>query len=149
MRRLMGAMMQALLITAITVGALWLYVRATRPAPGECRVTYVYDGDTVALDCGTGDMTARLIGLNAPETRDAACPAEAEAGHLATKRLRALVSGADQMAVSRQGHDRYGRDLVRLWIDGRDVAATLVSEGLAEAYLGGQRRNWCAAGVRP
>ena len=34
MRGLTGMLVQALLITAITVGALWLYVRATRPAPG-------------------------------------------------------------------------------------------------------------------
>lgn len=148
MRGLMGMLVQALLITAITVGALWLYVRATRPAPGVCRITYVYDGDTVALDCGTGERTARIEGLNAPETRDAACPAEAEAGRRATDRLRALVRGSGEIAVSRQGHDRYGRDLVRLWIDGRDVAATLVAEGLAEPYLGGRRRDWCAGAAR-
>ena len=148
MRGLMGMLMQALLITAITVGALWLYVRATRPAPGVCRITFVYDGDTVALDCGAGDRTARIEGLNAPETRDAACADEAEAGRRATDRMRALVREAAQMTVSRQGHDRYGRELVRLWIDGRDVAATLVSEGLAEAYLGGRRRDWCAGAAR-
>lgn len=136
--------MQAVLITGITVGALWLYVRATAPVPGACRITYVYDGDTVALDCGAGERTARIQGLNAPETRDAACATEAALGKRATARLRALVKGAGEMSVTRDGHDRYGRDLVRLWIDGRDVAATLVAEGLAEPYLGGARRDWCA-----
>lgn len=143
MRWLIGNLAQAVLVSAVTVGALWLYVRATRPDSETCRVTYVYDGDTVALDCGAGARKSRIEGLNAPETRDAQCEAERALGKRATARLRALVKGAEEMAVSRDGHDRYGRDLVRLWIDGRDVAATLVGEGLAEPYLGGRRRDWC------
>ena len=40
--------------------------------------------------------------------------------------------------------DRYGRRLVRLSLDGRDVGAVLISEGLAVPYRGGRRIDWCA-----
>ena len=139
---------QALLVLAVTFAALWFYVRATAPEPGTCRVLHVYDGDTVALDCGAGEMTARIEGLDAPETRDARCPAERALGDRATARLRALIGSARAVAVRQDGTDRYGRALVRLWLDGRDPAQVLVAEGLADAYLGGPRRNWCALGAR-
>lgn len=141
--RMIWLILQALIITALTVGALWVYTRATAPVPGDCRVRYVYDGDTIAMDCGAGEVTARLQGLNAPETRDAACDAERQAGKRATDRLRALVkTGRNRIAL--MGQDKYGRTLIRLWINDEDAAAILVREGLAEPYLGGQRRNWCA-----
>ncbi len=141
--RMIWLILQALIITALTAGALWLYARATAPVPGDCRVRYVYDGDTIAMDCGNGEVTARLQGLNAPETRDAACDAERLAGKRATGRLRALVkTGRNRIAL--MGQDKYGRTLIRLWINDEDAAAILVREGLAEPYLGGQRRNWCA-----
>lgn len=139
---MIGLVLQSLVIAVLTIGALWLYVRGSAPVPGDCRLSYVYDGDTIAMDCGQGDVTARLQGLNAPETRDARCDAERAAGQRATDRLRALVKGAD-LRITRMGTEKYGRDLIRLWIDGQDAAAILIREGLAEAYLGGHRRDWC------
>ena len=41
------------------------------------------------------------------------------------------------------GEDRYGRRLVRLGIDGRDVGDGLIAEGLAVPYTGGRRIDWC------
>lgn len=134
-------------IAALSVAALWVFVEvADRPTPEkkECRVTYVYDGDTVAMECGAGEMTARVQGLNAPETRDAQCEAERALGKAATLRLRALVKAAGEVTIERHGHDKYGRDLIRLELDGVDVADQLVKEGLAETYRGGKRRDWCA-----
>lgn len=141
--RMISLILQALVISAVTVAVLWFYVRATAPAPGACRLTYVYDGDTIAIDCGAGEVTARLQGLNAPETRDAQCDAERAAGRRATDRLRALVKGAE-LRIARMGTEKYGRDLIRLWIDGQDAAAILIREGLAEPYFGGHRRDWCS-----
>ncbi|MFB2593538.1 thermonuclease family protein [Paracoccus sp. p4-l81] len=139
--RMTWLILQALAITALTVAALWLYVHA--PVVGDdCRLTHVHDGDTIAMDCGQGQLTARIDGLNAPETRDAQCEAERAAGQRATARLRALVNGAD-LKIVRQGTEKYGRDLIRLWIDGQDAAAILIREGLAEPYFGGRRRDWC------
>jgi endonuclease YncB( thermonuclease family) len=43
-----------------------------------------------------------------------------------------------------EGADRYGRYLVRLDVDGVDIAETLLAEGFARRYAGGRRANWCA-----
>ncbi|PIE18387.1 MAG: transposase [Proteobacteria bacterium] len=94
------------------------------------------------MDCGGGEVTARVIGLDTPETVKARCDAELAAGKRATERLRALVARGE-VVIRRRGYDKYGRDLIRLTVDGRDVADTLVSEQLAVRYRGGARPNWC------
>ncbi|MGV6812587.1 MAG: thermonuclease family protein [Brevirhabdus sp.] len=108
-----------------------------------CRLGRVYDGDTVALVCSDETRTARLRGFDTPETRDPGCAAEAALGKAATERLRALVGGGP-ITLESHGRDKYGRVLTTLRIAGRDVGDTLVTEGLAVAYRGGKRINWCA-----
>ena len=43
-----------------------------------CALNYVYDGDTVALDCPLGRKTTRLVGFDTPETYRAQCNGELE-----------------------------------------------------------------------
>lgn len=111
-------------------------------ASAGCRIGFVYDGDTLELLCDGQSLTARLQGFDAPETRSPKCAAEAAWGHRATQRLRALVKRPG-VQVFRDGYDKYRRALVVLTIDGRDVASIMVAEGLAVAYHGEARRNWC------
>lgn len=114
-----------------------------RPPRQGCHIAFVYDGDTVDLVCGATHQTVRLTGLDAPETRDAACPEEKALGDRATLRLRELVKTGRDFRYWDEGQDRYGRDLVHLWIDGQAVADILIGEGLATEYDGGARINWC------
>ena len=107
-----------------------------------CRVGYVYDGDTFEMICDGQGRTARIIGLDTPETKEPGCDAERALGKRATERMRALLaSGAVELVVD--GFDRYGRDLVRVTVDGRDVAGVMIGEDLAVAYRGGHRIDWC------
>lgn len=110
-------------------------------APG-CRIGYVYDGDTFEMICDGQSLTARVQGFDAPETKSPQCAAELAWGQRATQRLRALVRHPG-IALFRHGHDKYGRDLVVMTVQGRDVAQIMIAEGLAVAYSGGTRRNWC------
>lgn len=137
------------LVIYCAVTLLILYTLAERIAPvprvsdiDGCRLGYVYDGDTVELKCPDGKRTARLVGFDTPETKDPGCPAEKALGDKATARLRQIVKGAD-ITMRHDGHDKYGRELVRLSADRRDVGDTLIREGLALAYRGGTRVNWC------
>ncbi len=141
----MSVVTKALILTALTLlGWLSVVRYQERSAEGPCRVTYVYDGDTVALTCGADmEMTARIVGLDAPETKEPRCPEELAHGTLATERLRALVAGGE-VAYYPRGEDRYDRLLIRLYVDGQDVAKRLVREGLAVTYRGGARPDWCA-----
>lgn len=136
---------RALVLTALTIGLWMMAVRAKERArtADRCRVSYVYDGDTVAIECGAEEVTARVMGLDTPETKGPRCAEEAALGQRATKRLRALVQLGD-VRLSEHGNDKYGRRLVRLLVDGRDVAETMVAEGLAVRYRGGTRPDWCA-----
>lgn len=144
----MALLMDRRFILYATATLLVLASIALKVAPPErdaiegCRVSYVYDGDTVALTCGAQEQTARLQGIDTPETRDARCAAEKAHGDLATLRLRGLVE-AGKIDLDAFGHDKYGRTLVHVLVDGKNVNDTLVGEGLAVTYTGGKRINWC------
>lgn len=111
-------------------------------AKAACRVGYVYDGDTIEMICGAEKRTARLVGFDAPETKMPKCAAELAWGQRGTERLRALLRGPE-VVIYRQGFEKYGRDLVVVTVAGRDVAGVMIGEGLAVAYHGEARRNWC------
>jgi micrococcal nuclease len=129
----------------LTLLLMWSVADRFAPHYGtaaDCRLGYVYDGDTVEIICGAEKRTARLVGFDTPETKEPDCAAERALGEKATLRLRALVKSG-QVRLYLQGHDKYGRDLARLTVAGRDVGDILVGEGLAHAYHGGQRGGWC------
>jgi endonuclease YncB( thermonuclease family) len=118
----------------------------------------VIDGDTVSL--GDGQPNVRLVGFNAPETGDRArCAAERDKGDAAKRRLRELVSSGrpafQQIACScapgMEGTSacNFGRRCGTLQVNGVDVGATLISEGLAVRFGCGATscpklpRPWC------
>lgn len=122
----------ALLCGAALTAAVVLWIPGVR----------VVDGDTV----DHGWWRWRLAGLDAPEISKAKCPAERALGHRAAERLRGLVAGAGSgwsLTPSPGPRDPWGRRIGRLTVDGRDVAALLVTEGLARSYDGGKREGWC------
>ncbi len=129
----------------LTLLVLWAVADRFAPYRGQvadCRLGYVYDGDTVEMLCGAEKLTARLVGFDTPETKDPQCPEELALGKRATDRLRVLVRSGP-VELYRLGHDKYGRDLVTLTVAGQDVGNVLVAEGLAHAYHGGARGGWC------
>lgn len=137
------------LLLYVTATLLALYSLADRFAPYEglsengCRISRVYDGDTIELLCGTQAEIARLSGFDTPETRDARCEAERALGKRAGAYLRDWVKVA-RPGITDLGHDKYRRRLIRLRLDGQDVGARMVREGLATPYAGGKRIDWCA-----
>ena len=116
----------------------------TAPAEPSCTVARVVDGDTLDMACpGQGAFRARLVGFDTPEVYSPACAAEYALGSEASRRMRALVHGATTIHAEMQGFDRYDRRLVRLRLDGADVARVMIAEGLAVPYAGGRRTDWC------
>lgn len=116
----------------------------------------VIDGDTVEV---RGEHY-RLVGLNTPETFEARCAAELELGTRAKERLKQLLSSGAPALVKvpcacppgTEGTERcnFGRSCGVLSVNGRDVADTLVAEGLAVAFHCGTTscprmpRPWCS-----
>lgn len=92
-------------------------------------VTWVVDGDTVRVRPLVGNarpVAVRLNGIDAPEI----CQ---KGGMAARDALQRQLKG-QRVRVYSEAHDRYGRVLARLDLDGQDPAARLVSTGWAWAY---------------
>ncbi|MDY0241975.1 MAG: thermonuclease family protein [Rhodospirillaceae bacterium] len=116
------------------------------PLLGWAAELKVVDGDTLRR----GPDLLRLQDIDAPETYEPRCPAELRRGKQATARLNELVRSARKVRVVESGkRDRYGRLLVTLLVDGRDVGDILIAEGLAVPWENGRRAwfkrraHWC------
>lgn len=120
---------------------------ALKPVQGEdgaCRILRVVDGDTLSLMCPEEGMhSARLLGFDTPEKYPPKCVAELLAAERASWGLRTLIQKAERLSLTHDGTDQYGRSLVRLVLDGQDVADLMVRKGLARRYGGGPRGSWC------
>jgi micrococcal nuclease len=104
------------------------------------RQTCVVDGDTIWL---AGEKV-RLADINAPETSEAACPAERAQGEAAKMRLLFLLNaGPIELVSGTRSHDRYGRRLAVVVRRGQSLGTQLIAEGLAEPWQG-KRGDWCA-----
>jgi micrococcal nuclease len=78
------------------------------------------------------------------EIHQAQCDAERRLGELTKRRLEALAgAGQVDLRADRPGQrDRYGRLLVRLFVNGEDAACVLIREGYARPWRG-RREDWC------
>jgi len=129
LRRLAAALVAGIVaLAAVAAPAI------AQPAP----LLQVTDGDTVRL----GDERIRLAAIDAPETAQPECLAEALLGALATARLQQLVALPGALVITRHGTDRYGRTLATITIAGLDLALQLIAEGLARPWRGTQA-DWC------
>jgi endonuclease YncB( thermonuclease family) len=148
-------------ILLASIAALFL----TTPAfaePVNPADIWVIDGDTIHIH--SKQPNVRLVGFNAPETRNATCQAEADLGARATRRLRDLVKLGNldfeyvrcSCPEGTQGTFacNYARDCGTLKASGRDVGAILIEEGLAVSFICSATRcpptprPWCQHGDR-
>lgn len=109
-------------------------------------IAAVHDGDTVRLCDGT---RVRLANIDAPELRGSMRCAPRRVAQLAASRnpswceyrlgeaardaLQAFLASGP-VVVQPIGHDRYGRTLARLSVNGRDAGRYLVNLGLARVW---------------
>jgi micrococcal nuclease len=144
---LKAVMVVGLLALVVVPGVADLVNAALKPvagAGGTCRILRVVDGDTVTLMCPEeGLESARLLGFDTPEKYAPKCFAEFVAAERASWALRTLIQKADSLKLQREGADQYGRALVRLELDGQDVARRMIRAGHARTYGGGLRGSWC------
>jgi len=88
-----------------------------RPAREKCAVVSVHDGDTVRVRCASGhgrEERVRLLNVMAAELDE-------PGGEAARDALRALLPMDGEVLVERRAHDRYGRTLARVSVNGRLV----------------------------
>ena len=133
----------ALLGTAYGAGWVPSAPRGARASFGYCHVgggrNCVVDGDTFWFE----GQKVRIAGIDAPETHDYRCPSELALGNAATEKLHALLNGGAVTITSiDRDHDRYGRLLRNVSVNGQDVGEAMIAAGVAREY-GGARRSWC------
>lgn len=141
----MRMILRGMVLTALTILVMFYVARNvddTRPARNRCEIGAVLSGDSVVLDCrGVGQTKVNIAGVDAPNIAAPGCAEELAFGTLAAERLQSLIDAGPVQIERLAGGS--APPLVRLLIDGEDVAARLVREGLAVAFVGGARINWC------
>ncbi len=90
------------------------------------RVVSITDGDTLTVLRGQEQVKVRLYGIDAPERRQAC-------GDRALQTMRELAHGR-VVEVHEIGHDRYGRTVARIEVQGVDVGAEMIRRGMAWVY---------------
>lgn len=98
--------------------------------PGQsftARVVDITDGDTFDVKRSAGgEVTIRLHGVDAPESAQSY-------GRKATRRARRYIGGKS-VRVSVEDVGRYGRAVARITVQGGDLGAMLIRDGLAWHY---------------
>ena len=108
--------------------------------PGFCsaeqfRVIRVVDGDTIKLRGASGEMTIRLVGIDAPEVSNKKREPGQPFSQQATKYLAGMVLNKT-VDIKEYGHDRYGRILGVVSLGGKNINLEMVDAGFAEVYRG-------------
>lgn len=120
---------------ALTVCALLMagpvpMVQAAPVPPGPVKVL---DGDTFDI----GNIRIRLHGIDAPERKQVCYSPSGQGwacGAWSQAHLQRLLRGA-RLDCTALDTDRYGRVLARCTVDGADLAARMVEDGAAIAYV--------------
>jgi len=111
-------------------------------------VERVIDGDTIVISIPNvpevfgKKISVRIAGIDTPELR-ANCPYEKGLANRAKERVEGIIMKGRVVSLSNTKRDKYFRLLADVLVDGQNVAAALVNEGLAVTYSGGKKRDWC------
>lgn len=93
----------------------------------HCKVVGIADGDTITcLSDGKRQMKVRLNQIDAPEQKQAF-------GKAAKKALAGYVAGKT-ISLKTNGHDKYGRTIAEVFVDGKNINKAMVEDGYAWAY---------------
>ena len=120
-----GTILAILVLAGVALLANWL----DTPLPAMAGKGRASDGDSFRL----GEDRIRLLGLDAPELAQDCAGANGASwpcGRVARDRMASLLA-AGALDCRPEGHDRYDRLLARCSLDGVDLGATMVAEGLA------------------
>ena len=105
---------------------------------------YCYDGDTCYVTIDGKNEKIRLLELDTPEISKPKCDAELDLGLKARDFVNKLIKNAETIEFETDyERDYFGRILSYLIIDGEDVSALLVKNGLGVVYKKGHKMDWC------
>lgn len=109
----------------------------------------VYDGDTFFInmpECPPvlcKKIGVRINGIDSPEIRGK-CEEEKNLAVLAKTELESKIAAGSSFELKQVKREKYGRILGNFFVDGEDIAASMVGKGFARWYDGGSREGWCS-----
>lgn len=118
---------------------------------GAESVAYIYDGDTITLDCIAGypcpknKTKVRVKGVDTPEIK-AACERERVLARAAKQHTVEMLRGGKEITLiidDLNSHDRYQRLLAYVYVDGIGLHDSLINHELGRRYYGNKRKSWC------
>ena len=120
----------------VTISVLWALVTLGSYKTGEpeltepVKVERVIDGDTIVI---SGDITVRLIGIDAPESVHPDESKNTTYGESASLYLKILLEDKEvQLEYDIDQEDDYGRTLAYIYLDGEMVNEKLLRDGIAK-----------------
>lgn len=103
---------------------------------GPYPVSKVVDGDTIWVQREGQPVKLRLIGIDTPEVHDPRKPVQCF-GREAAAAAESMLAGQQVLLESDSSQasvDRYGRELVYVWVDGRLVNLVMIQDGYAHEF---------------
>ena len=111
-------------------------------------VTSIYDADTFTVNIEgyppiVGERIAvRLLGVDTPEIKGK-CESEKIKAREAKQFTVQAIRSAKTIELRNIQRGKYFRILANVYLDGNNLANSLIQSGHARAYDGGKRLGWC------
>lgn len=118
--------MKKLIILIFTFIGLTINAQITKTVTGN------HDGDNLKFK--GENKQYRLLGVDAPEVYSPFVNKTQPMGVEASNYLRTLLKGKDVFVTEHSKVDVYGRKLITVVYDGKDVAETLIANGMAHYF---------------
>lgn len=117
----------------------------------DFKILKVIDGDTLIIEAPYlprelgNTIGIRIVGVDTPEKAPRAkCEAEAEKALQSTAFAKRLIANANNKKIIIKSWDKYGgRILGDVLLDGKLLSESLIKSGMAVAYDGGKKLDWC------
>lgn len=124
--------------------AAFLFVSPGHAQTLDVTIVRIIDGDTFVAERDGQQIRVRVSNIDTPEKgRRAACQAERKLAEQATKFARDFLGRTAQIHIDpKRPTDFYRRTLATVSVDGHDLGAALISQGLAKPWRGRQE-DWC------
>jgi micrococcal nuclease len=137
MTRLRGVALVACIVAAASLGGWRLGVARRSTAPDsttsnatDALVTRAVDGDTIVVRHDDGVVeTVRLLGVDTPEIHHPTKPVQCFGPEAAAFARRVLTGRRVHLESDVETHDKYGRRLAYVIVDGRRFDDVLLREG--------------------
>lgn len=121
---------------AVAVITISYFLHQPKPPPSAtvkgmelvCRVQSVFDGDTLAASCPSGQIKVRVFGIDAPEMK------QEPWGDRSREALRGLLPRLGAIKLRVMDQDRYGRTVAQVVAGDQDLGLEMVRQGWAIVY---------------